>query len=129
MLWLIEFCAVTPAGLPLYAVVMNDQPGSDGFSQGDATDAPIEELDPNPPQTLGVAWGFVAFLIFAAVGAIFIFQNNEAIPVRFLWFDLSLDLWVVVMGIVLFTLIADQVVSLFWRRRRRRKIAARAPKN
>ncbi|HEY5890010.1 MAG TPA: hypothetical protein VIW94_04850 [Acidimicrobiia bacterium] len=107
---------------------MTDQPEKDGFTQGDP-DAPIDELEPNPPQTLGVAWGFVAFLIFAAVAAIFIFQNNEAIPVRYLWYDFSVDLWVVVMGIVLFTLIADQVVSLLWRRRKRKKIAAKAVKN
>lgn len=108
---------------------MSDQPDNDGFEQSDNTDAPLDELKPNPPQSLGVAWGFVAFLLFAAVVAIFIFQNNEAIPVRFLWFNLSLDLWIVVMGIVLFTLIADQVVSLFWRRRKRKRIAAKALKN
>ncbi len=118
-----------PKAQRLYAVVMSDQPGNDGFEQKYNPDAPIDELKPNPPQSLGVAWGFVAFLIFAAVVAIFIFQNNEAIPVRFLWYDFSLNLWIVVMGIVLFTLIADQVVSLFWRRRKRKKIAAKAIKN
>ncbi len=118
-----------PPTRPLYAVDMSDRQDSDGFTEGDTPDASIEELDPNPPQTLGVAWGFVAFLIFAAVAAIFVFQNNEAIPVRYLWYDFSVDLWVVVMGIVLFTLIADQVVSLFWRRRKRKKIAAKALKS
>lgn len=108
---------------------MTDQSGNDGFERNDNADAPVDDLKAGAPQSLGVAWGFIAFLFLAAVVAIFIFQNNEAIPVRFLWYDFSLNLWIVVMGIVLFTLIADQVVSLFWRRRQRKKIAAKADKN
>jgi uncharacterized integral membrane protein len=109
--------------------LMSDRPDSDGFELSDNPEAPIEELKPEPPQTLGVAWGFVAFLFLAALVAIFISQNNEAIPVQFLWFEFSLNLWIVVLGIVLLTLIADQLLSLSWRRRKRKKIAAKAPLN
>lgn len=78
------------------------------------------------PETTGIAWGFVAVLLLAILVAIFIVQNDEPMAVEFLWFDFQMSIWVVILAVVLITMIADQVISLFYRRRKRRNLAERS---
>lgn len=108
---------------------MTDKPDRDRFDIEDAPGPRDDQPEDKTPESLGIAWGFVISLLSASMVAIFIFQNNETIPVRFLWLDFSVSLWLVIMAVVLFTLIADQLVSLSWRRRKREKIARKAARS
>ena len=98
-------------------------------------DASDEDPDTGEPQvvvreeTVGIAWGFVAFLVFATLIAVFIIQNIEPTQVTFLWLEFETSLGFVITITILFTLVADQVVSFFYRRRKRaqRRRSRRSP--
>ena len=77
-------------------------------------------------QGVGIAWGLVAFLALVVLLVAFITQNPERVTVEFLWFDLRLSIWVIVIAIVLITLALDQIISYFYRRRKRRRRAETA---
>lgn len=89
---------------------------------------PIDEELPveRPEDKSGIAWGFVAFLLGAALLAIFVVQNTEDILVEFLFWDVTLSIGVVIMVVVLVTLTFDQVTSLLYRRSKRKKRTTRA---
>lgn len=86
--------------------------------------APIEENVPSaseePP---GIAWGFVAFLLGAALLAIFVVQNTEQIRIEFLFWDVTMSVGVIIMLVVLVTLTFDQLISFLYRRSKRKKRA------
>lgn len=84
---------------------------------------PIEEPVPaTPPEdTPGIAWGFVAFLLGAALLAIFVIQNTEEILIEFLFWDVTMSIGVMIVVVVLVTLTFDQVISLLYRRSKRKK--------
>jgi uncharacterized integral membrane protein len=86
---------------------------------------PIEESTsyPRTDEPLGIAWGFVAFLLGAALLAVFVIQNTEEIQVEFLFWDVTLSVGVIFMLVVLVTLIFDQLVSFLYRRSKRKKRA------
>lgn len=86
---------------------------------------PIEESTayPRADEPLGIAWGFVAFLLGAALLAVFVIQNTEEIQVEFLFWDVTLSVGVIFMLVVLVTLIFDQLVSFLYRRSKRKKRA------
>lgn len=86
----------------------------------------IEDQLPRREDPLDIAWGFVAFIFFAALLAVFIYQNSEPVAVEFLVWSMELSVWIVVMTVVLLTLIFDQIISFFYRRRKRRERAERA---
>lgn len=89
---------------------------------------PIDEELPTaaPEDTPGIAWGFVAFLLGAALLAVFVVQNTEDILVEFLFWDVTMSIGVVIMVAVLVTLTFDQVISLLYRRSVRKKRTMRA---
>ncbi len=89
---------------------------------------PIEDQVPATPpgDSSGIAWGFVAFLLGAVLLAIFVVQNTEQILVEFLFWDIKMSIGVVIMVVVLVTLTFDQVISLFYRRSKRKKRTMRA---
>ncbi len=89
---------------------------------------PIEEEVPAQPpeEASGIAWGFVAFLLGAALLAGFVVQNTEEILVEFLFWDVTMSTGVVIMVVVLVTLTFDQVISLLYRRSKRKKRTIRA---
>ncbi len=84
---------------------------------------PIDEIVPPAPpnDTSGIAWGFVAFLLGAVLLAIFVVQNTNEVVVEFLAWDFSMSIGVVIMVVVLVTLTFDQVISLAYRRSKRKK--------
>jgi uncharacterized integral membrane protein len=88
---------------------------------------PIEESTSYPriDEPLGIAWGFVAFLLGAALLAVFVIQNTEEIQVEFLFWDVTLSVGVIFMLVVLVTLIFDQLVSFLYRRSKRKKRAGK----
>lgn len=89
---------------------------------------PIDDelVTAGPDDTPGIAWGFVAFLLGAALLAIFVIQNTEEILVEFLFWDVTMSTGVVIMVMVLVTLTFDQVISLLYRRSQRKKRTMRA---
>jgi uncharacterized integral membrane protein len=90
--------------------------------------APIDDelVTASSEDTPGIAWGFVAFLLGAALLAIFVIQNTEEILVEFLFWDVTMSTGVVIMVMVLVTLTFDQVISLLYRRSQRKKRTMRA---
>jgi uncharacterized integral membrane protein len=84
---------------------------------------PIDESTTSPrgDDPLGIAWGFVAFLLGAALLAVFVIQNTEEIQVEFFFWDVTLSVGVIFMLVVLATLIFDQLVSFLYRRSKRKK--------
>jgi uncharacterized integral membrane protein len=97
--------------------------------RGDYSDLdPIEEVvpAPQPEDTPGIAWGFVAFLLGAALLAIFVAQNTEQVVVEFLFWAVTMSIGVVILVIVLVTLTVDQAISFFYRRSKRKKRSMRA---
>ena len=86
-------------------------------------EGPIDESIPSPrgDDPLGIAWGFVAFLLGAALLAVFVIQNTEEIQVEFFFWDVTLSVGVIFMLVVLATLIFDQLVSFLYRRSKRKK--------
>jgi uncharacterized integral membrane protein len=75
-------------------------------------------------EPLGIAWGFVAFLLGAALLAIFVVQNTQQIRIEFLFWDVSMSIGVVIMVVVLATLTFDQLISFLYRRSKRKKQTA-----
>jgi uncharacterized integral membrane protein len=84
---------------------------------------PADESTPLPraDEPLGIAWGFVAFLLGAALLATFVIQNTEEIQVKFLFWDVTLSVGVIFVLVVLVTLTFDQLVSFLYRRSMRKK--------
>jgi uncharacterized integral membrane protein len=78
---------------------------------------------PRAEEPLGIAWGFIAFLLGAALLAVFVIQNTEEIQVEFLFWDVTLSVGVIFTLVVLVTLIFDQLVSFLYRRSKRKKRA------
>lgn len=84
---------------------------------------PIDESTtfPRSDAPLGIAWGFVAFLLGAALLAIFVVQNTDETRIQFLFWDITMSAGVIIMLVVLFTLMFDQLISFLYRRSKRKK--------
>jgi uncharacterized integral membrane protein len=97
---------------------MTDEP-RDGFEDLE----PEDEATPFPrtEESLDIAWGFIVLLVFAALLAIFIVQNTEDVRVEFLFWDITLSVGVIIVVVALVTLTFDQLVSLLYRRRKRKE--------
>ena len=96
----------------------------DDFSELEPIDG--EHPSTRPEEPLGIAWGFVAFLLGGALLAIFVVQNTEDILVEFLFWDITMSIGVVIMVVVLVTLSFDQLISFLYRRSKRKKRTMRA---
>jgi uncharacterized integral membrane protein len=89
----------------------------------DNFEEPIEEstTTPSADAPLGIAWGFVAFLLGAALLAIFVVQNTDETRIQFLFWDITMSAGVIIMLVVLLTLTFDQLISFLYRRSKRKK--------
>lgn len=114
-----------PFTIGLYAEHMPDD------QHDESAESPAPGSEPTHPrdEPLKIAWGFVTFLVFAALLAIFAIQNSEKVAIEFLWLELELSVWVIVVAVVFLTLVFDQIVSFFYRRRKRRVRIAGAAKD
>lgn len=72
-------------------------------------------------EPLGIAWGFVAFLLGAALLAVFVVQNTDETRIEFLFWDITMSAGVIIMLVVLLTLTFDQLISFLYRRSKRKK--------
>ncbi len=64
--------------------------------------------------------GLIGGGILAALVVIFIFQNTESAPVKFLMFDGEAKMWVVIVISVVAGVVLDRLLGFWFRRRRRR---------
>jgi uncharacterized integral membrane protein len=68
-----------------------------------------------------VSGGTIGFLILAAAIIIFVVQNTNSVSVDFLFFNGEWPLWLVVVGVIAFTLLAERLGLWIWRRSRKRE--------
>jgi uncharacterized integral membrane protein len=88
------------------------------------------EPDLVPPQAKvsggsGLSWGVALFLIFALLIVVFVVQNTANVPVKFLSWEGSFPLPLLVVVTALLAIVADEIVGLIRRRRRRTRLAER----
>jgi uncharacterized integral membrane protein len=84
---------------------------------------------PSPPQRSpsdsGISLGLVVFLLFTALFVVFIVQNSESVPIRFLNWEGSFPLPLILVVTALVAVMADELFGVLRRRRRRRRLAER----
>ncbi len=84
---------------------------------------------PTPPPATrsdsGLSFGLVIFLLLAAVFVVFAVQNAASVPIRFLSFEGSFPLPLILVITALLAVVADEIVGLLRRQRRRRRLAER----
>lgn len=100
-----------------------------------AMDPPAGEagtLPPPPPPAegdeysgVGITAGVVALVVVAALVVAVVAQNTEDVRFELLWWDAVGPLAVVILVTVFVTLVADELVGLVWRRRRRQVLRLR----
>jgi uncharacterized integral membrane protein len=73
----------------------------------------------------GFSWGFAIFLLIGLGFVVFAVQNMTDVPVKFLGWDFTIALPLLLVVIALISVIADEVVGVIWRRRQRRRLAER----
>ena len=71
------------------------------------------------PQRSGVSPTLIAFIVVAVLGLIFVLQNGEEAPIRFLFFEASTSVWVAIAIAIGIGIILDRLLITWWRRRRR----------
>jgi uncharacterized integral membrane protein len=92
---------------------------TDDHTSSDFDDAAEKAALPSQDESVDIAWGLVAFIGFLALLTVFVVQNGSTVSVEFLWLNIRMRLWVLLLVTVLLTLTFDQVVSLLYRRRKR----------
>lgn len=77
------------------------------------------------PTGTGIAWGAILLLLGIALVVIFSVQNTDSVPVRFLWWEGTFSLAIVVLVTVGVIIVLSELIGLSYRRTRRRRIAER----
>ena len=77
-----------------------------------------ERRAPRPARS-GVSPTLIAFVVVAVLGLIFVLQNGEEAPIRFLFFEASTSVWVAIAIAIGIGIILDRLLITWWRRRRR----------
>ena len=88
------------------------------------SDQPAEPA-PTGDRDLGLSWGLVVFVLASLFIVVFIVQNSDAVPVKFLNWEGQFPLSLIMVVIALLAVIGDEVVGVMRRRRRRRQLAER----
>lgn len=89
------------------------------------SDHPEEPARPTGDRDLGLSWGLVVFVLASLFIVVFIVQNSDAVPVKFLNWEGQFPLSLIMVVIALLAVIGDEVVGVMRRRRRRRQLAER----
>lgn len=71
----------------------------------------------------GVRWGFVAGLALAVLLVILVFQNTEPVTFQFLVWEIETPLAALLIATAVIAAVADELVGLVVRSRRRRRLA------
>jgi uncharacterized integral membrane protein len=86
------------------------------------------DLVPSKSKSTGgssVSWGVAVFLLFALIIVVFVVQNTANVPVKFLSWEGSFPLPLLVVVTALLAIVADEIVGVIRRRRRRTRLAER----
>lgn len=67
----------------------------------------------------GLSPALVAFIVVAIVALVFVLQNGERAPIKFLFFDASTSVWVAIAIAIGIGILLDRLLLAWWRRRRR----------
>lgn len=78
------------------------------------------------PKESGVPWGLAGFLILALLLVVFAVQNTQSVELRFLGFEGSYPLVVIIVTVVVVTVVLDEILGFIMRRRRVRRARDRA---
>lgn len=74
----------------------------------------------------GFAIALVAFVLVTVAIIALVFQNQDPVPLRWLWIETEVPLFVVVLVAGLVAVLLDELVGFIWRVRRRRRLAEKA---
>jgi uncharacterized integral membrane protein len=85
----------------------------------EGTDAGEGERGGQRPARSGVSPTLIAFVVVAVLGLVFILQNGEHAPIRFLFFEASTSVWVAIAIAIGIGIVLDRLLIVWWRRRRR----------
>ncbi len=77
---------------------------------------------PKPPSS-GSPWGLASFLLLAVIIAIFAVQNPQDVQIDFLTWSWELPLALVIIAVVAFAVVLDEILGAVLRRRRRKRRA------
>ncbi|MFK8025947.1 MAG: hypothetical protein AB8G26_18480 [Ilumatobacter sp.] len=82
-----------------------------------------EEYDspPGPAGWSGPSIWLILFILFAAAGVVFSFQNGQDVETEFLWLDGEFKLWVTILASIVLGIVLDRLILTWWRRARRSK--------
>lgn len=98
---------------------------SDGEA-GAAPGEPDEAIEAGPKTVYrgsGVRWGFVVGLVLAVLLVILVFQNTEPVSFQFLVWEIETPLAALLIATAVIAAVADELVGLVVRARRRRRLA------
>lgn len=87
-------------------------------------ETPVPEPAPESPRA-GVPWGLAGFLVLAVLLVVFAVQNTQSVELRFLGFDGSYPLVVIVITVVVVSVLLDEILGFVMRRRRMRRARER----
>lgn len=73
----------------------------------------------------GLSWGLAIFLVFAIMFVVFVVQNSDNVPVRFLNWEGTFPLPLILVITAILAVVADEIFGLTRRRRRRHRLAER----
>lgn len=89
-----------------------------------------DDSAPIPPVTTrvrsgdsGLSWGLAIFLVFAVLFVVFVVQNSDNVPVRFLNWEGTFPLPLILVITAILAVVADEIFGLIRRRRRRHLLA------
>lgn len=74
----------------------------------------------------GFFWGLVVGLVLAALVIVLAAQNTASVTVRFLGWEISTPLIVLILGSLFIGIVLDEIAGAIYRRRRRRILNERA---
>ena len=95
----------------------------------DASFQPEPDLAPTKPKASGdgggLSWGVVVFLICALLFVVFVVQNVDDVPIKLFGWETTLPLALVIVMTAVLSVVADEIVGVVRRRRRRARQAER----
>lgn len=89
----------------------------------EAVAAPPEPETKTVYRGSGVRWGFVAGLALAVLLVILVFQNTDPVAFQFLVWEIETPLAALLIATAVIAAVADELVGLVVRSRRRRRLA------
>lgn len=96
---------------------------SDRFELTEPEDLPAPTTTTPGDASTGLAWGVIFSLVGIALVAVFILQNTDPIPVRFLWLAGDFPLSIIILVTLAASVLLTEIAAASYRRRRRRRLA------